>query len=425
MSNIVRKDVLWCGRWTYPDGRVLNVRPRDLDSAVSNGNAMIQRQLNVPWCWDHQPEVRPVKWQDQAANIAKNVISARTVKFERDGQRVMAAIDVTGLSDREIEAIKRAGKVSARLDRDYIDMRGSGTRYNGLAITHVAVTPTPVEPNQGPFLMGQSDSRETYYLGYGAMADELEDDDKDTDLDDTAGEEVDAPAEVEPEITPEAAAPAPALPAAPAMDPLVTQVVTDLATAGINLTGVQNMITDWPTFASALRLAVGLGAKGNQSTPSGDPAMTATATNAAPGPNQPFMMSQAAMQKAYPVRVENDRADVKARIKKLFRKGKATGPMRDRLVNEFDEFEMSYSGGKLQRSGPLLALKILDDYIPEGTFLKPGEQTNSGTAYDMSGTRPVAAPNQYTDKPLEKITEEIGDDIAAKAARFSKPGAKN
>lgn len=400
--GILWKDVLWLGKWTTPDGRSLTVRRPDLQTVVANGRKMLAENLGIPWCWDHQPDAMPVEMShsvyahtDRRANFTRNVITPKTVAFEvrqgENGPAVFAGFDTDGLSKDEVEQIKRAGNVSCRIDRGFWDARGKGRKYDGLSISHIAVTPKPLEPNQGPFFMSALRcADESFFLGYGTMAKENgePDGDEPTNVEtapanDDTMDPVDLEVADEPAIEPAVEVPpvAEVPPPPPAVDPLVQSVMGSLAALGIPLPA-DGSITDLGGLNLALKIAVSMGAKAT----AGEDNMNCTGGDTTTA-NPPMLMSQSAMAQKYPDRVDNDRRNLKSQINLLFKQGKINGPIRDAMLQEFESFEMSYSGSRLCVRGLLSAVQQLKKLVPVGTFL------GRGKSFDMSQTTQVNPPD--------------------------------
>lgn len=417
MGNTVWKDVLWLGRWSYPDGRVLNVRPQELQQAAANGRAMLASKLDLPWCWDHQPDALPQSVEmsasiyadpDKRADAARNTITRATVGYQirnvpGKGPTLFAGFDPTGLSAQELDSIRRAGKVSCRVERNFVDARGSGKRYPGLAISHIAVTPKPLEPDQGPFLMSRVEfpvSDESFFLGYGQMA-------KNKDGDTVGSAEIESGDDIV-DLENAEASTDPATPAPPAIDPNIASIMASLMILGVPLPQ-DNSITDIGTLALALKIAGQMGAKAGSAT--GDTGMNFGSGDASSGPSAPMMMSQADMQAKAPARVENDRANLRAMISLLVKKGHCDGPTRDKMLSEFDSFELSYAGSKLVSRGLLAAVRAMQKYVAPGTFLGKG----SPGSFDMGQTSVVELPDRFTS---ESAAEKHEKDIEAKCKKL-------
>lgn len=437
------KDILWEGTWTYPDGRRLTVTERDLHNAANQGNRMLASGLVVPWCWDHQPGVTPAPVEmslsvlgdpNVRAKVARNTIPAATTrlrveeKVRPDGKKrkvLVAEFDDSRLSAGEKKGMADAGRVSCRVARNLWDARGNGRVYKGLVVQHIAVTPSAIEPDQGEFEMslaampelargkcdeswdmaaGKYDGDEeegeeeiAEMEGDGALADTAEGEDP---LADVPGPPLPPPAPVVP-------------PPPPGPPPEMQVILQSLSAMGLPLPTDQ--ITDLSQLAMALKIAAGLGGQLKGAPGAGDPDADLTATaGVQPGQGPPMLMSQAAMLTRAPDTVARDRANVRAKIDRLHRRGKIPGPTYDALVREHGTFEMSYTaGGRLHKGGLIRDLAVLDRYLPEGMF----GRKSAGEQYDMAvagmnadGIAPVNPPAVYRDADgltkLEDLMEE-------------------
>ena len=399
---VIWKDVLWCGKWTMPDGRSLNVRPSDLPSVAANGQKMLASRLGIPWCWDHQPDALPVEMsasvyrdKDRTADAARNIITTRTVGFKvgtiQGKPVVLAGFDTSGLPADEIEKVKRTGKVSCRIDRGFWDARGNGTRYPGLSISHIAVTPKPLEPDQGPFFMSAvRSSRETFFLGHATMAkDSDKPDEEDTGSEDTPIETADLEPDGDEGLPPVDAAPAvPAGP--PPADPNIQSIIGSAAVFGASIPN-DGSINDLQTLALAFKIAAQM--KGGMKPDAApDDGMNATPTPE-PGPNPPMMMSQSAMYQIDPERVKKHRTNLEKRIRRLFRNGQVNGPTCNNMLSELKTFQLSYAGQSVVNSGLVATVTGIEKTVPKGTFLAPKQ--DAGFEMSQAGLTQVPLPQEF------------------------------
>lgn len=393
---VLWKDVLWLGKWTTPDGNSLTVRPRDLHGVAANGQRMIATGLGVPWCWDHQPDALPVEMSssvyrdlDRRAGATRNIITPKTVGFrvaEVNGRpTVLAGLDTTGLPAEEVDRIRRAGAVSCRIDRGFWDARGNGTKYSGLNISHIAVTPKPLEPNQGPFFMSAVRcSDETFLLGHAAMA-------KDTDEPDDDGIPAIDPSELDDDdIVPLTEAPfAPPVPAGPPpADPYIQSIIGSASAFGANIPN-DGSVNDTQTLALAFKIAASMK---KPDTPQDD------AMNAAPtpeqGPSPPMMMSQAAMAELDPEKVKKHRSGLEKRIHRLFRNGQIDGPTCGNMLNKMKAFQLSYAGQNIVQTGLVATVLGIEQTVRKGTFLAP-KQGERGFEMGQGGFTEVPLPAEF------------------------------
>lgn len=397
---MVRKDVLWCGRWEYPGGRVLRVTPADIHAAARNANLMLGRDRHqVPLCWEHQDAARPRPVEmaatvfgsaNERADWARNCI-APAARFvvepdpDRRGKpRLAVEFDAGRLTGDELRRIERAGKVSCRLEFDP-PRWGKAGRYAGLCVSHVAVTPKPVEGLQGPFLMsaaGRAARRRTFDLaaarGFFDMADDAG---KGGDKKGDGGG------------------------AGNGSFGRLVQALQDAYgfTPPDGVADVDGLCLAVETIA-ANKPGGGGDEFGLDDEPDPDKATVG-------GETPPLMMSQAEYAKKWPARVTNDRAEVASEIRAMYKAGQLPKPAAESLLAEFKAFEMSYvaADGTVADTGLVAAVRWLKKAVPKGTFI-------TAKKVDMSTTE-VDPPDKFTRSDgLAKVIEKQ----KAIAARYSK-----
>ncbi len=388
--NSVWKDVLWPGKWSFPDGRVLELTSDKIASVYANGKAMLAAGLDVPFCWEHQPGAQPHPVElssavygdkDKRADWAKNVIApAVDYRIKSDparGNVLEAAFDKDRLTVDELNSIEKCGKVSCRLDKNFRDAR-DGKVYDGFSVSHIAVTPKPLEPNQKPFQMSQS-CEESFYFGI-AQDDDGDDDDK----------------PVKKQKTDDSAA-----------DDAPKGGSTDVAMICEALRGEGWNIPDEVVDADGLVIAIKAGSapKSDPNDPAGTgQAKTTTAAGAAP-----LMMSQSEMYAQRPAIVDADRREVCRRIQILVESGRVAPPVAKQLQHEFSSFELSYDGGNYASTGVIAELKAYEK-LPEGMVMKPGP------GFDMSAVNP---PPEFTDKSKKEQADAVAKDVADRAEKYA------
>lgn len=412
MAALVKKDVLWTGRWKYPDEE-LRIGRADLLQAVANGNAMIRDGLAVKYCWDHQPGVIPMppgQWTKlladpaKAAEFSKSVITD-AVGFElgqnKAGKPVVHALfDPARLNPTELAQVLRAGTVSCRLDRNFREARVGGNKYPGWSISHIAVTPKPVELRQEPFiLMSRADwpSDRTVFMGEGApMAAEAKDD-------------TPPPKDATPKDAPpaEETTPEPELGAAgQEFKKLLANLSTLGFVAGESVKDIKTLNIALEAIANNGGLDDGVGDDDDALDPNAP-----EATTGAPGGGMPMMMSQAEMAKKYPARVANDRAEAIALVKTAVREGRIPANTGDQYLADLTGFQMSYAGGTLQRSGVLAKIDLLAD-LPKGTFITARKH---GLRKSFAMGRNGAAGTEVADPPAKFAKTQSPDEASAEA----------
>lgn len=421
------KDVLWTGRWEYPE-EVLTLGDRDVRQAVLNGNCMIGKGSAVKLCWEHQPNVVPKpasQWAreladpNNAATFAKSVIADATqFRMARgDGGKpiVQAIIDDSKLSASERQQIERAGKVSCRLDRNFRDP-ATGTLYPGWSISHIAVTPKPVQAKQGPFVqMSRSDwpSERTVFMGEGKpMADENDDKPKKKEppTDDAQPKDGDGDGEVNEGEEGDAGGEAiPSSPQGPTGNRAKLMRLMAVMNAGWGI-NIPETVMDFDSLILALEtLAANPTEQPNDAAL--DP-LDPNATTAAPGAGgsgMPMMMSSLELAKSHPRKVQNDRDELKGDIKALVRSGQIPAYVGQEWLEKVDAktFTMSYVKGdnSLVRDGLIAAVDAIRENVIKGTFLsRKGTKQMSG----LGRTTEVAPPKQFatdTNTPTDLSAE--------------------
>lgn len=440
------KDVLWEGRWTFPDGRVLTVGPDDLERYAHTARRMLASGLPLPWCWDHQPGVGPVPVQmsqtlysdpEARAAAARNTINVDTTGVrveERDhkGRKrkvLVAEFDDGRLTAEQKAAVAAAGRVSCRVDRNLWDARGNGRVYKGLCISHIAVTPRALEPDQGPFQMsatapelirGKSD--EHFYMASGKY-----DGDEPDGGDEGAGvaAETAEPDAVDPAILTADTAPPPLPPEPAGPPPELQSVIASLKAMGIALPADE--IADWKQLDLLLKSLSLMGIQARDAT-GGDPDADLTATVGAGAP--PMLMSQSQMYASQPDIVERHRKGIRAGIAAAHRDGQLSGPMHDQFLAEFqgDSFEMSYyPSGRLKKNRLIADLDALRRRVPRGTF----GRRSAGDAYDMAvsgfdaaAVGEVPPPARYRERDgAAKLDDLMEESFARMGLPKAKPAA--
>ncbi len=318
------KDVLYPGTYHLPDGRRITYTPSDVQHLSRRLLDMTQAGLQVPLCWDHQHEAKPVQMGTGGADRHKwNLGFATGARLTPEGY-LEASLDVP--VDEDARRLPAVRYVSPEIVNDYVD--GSGRKWPGLSITHVAVTSRPVQHKQSPFKPVQ--------LGYAPVWLSLGDMDM---ADEEKGTKKKSSSEPDGDE------------AASGGD--VKKILGLLKSKGVPLpedTTSENFMD---------RLMVALVATGASEDGAGDTEIEGGGTDdtdvAAP---PPVMMSMDQVQtenNALKSRlVASERAGLAARIRALSQSGKVTKQIRDKLLEELNTVQLS-----LDRNGQLLNSKLL------------------------------------------------------------------
>lgn len=141
-----KKDCLYVGDWHLPDGRVFSCDGPLRDSLARRARDMLAAGLHIPLAWEHQDDAYPLSEDERRANRARfNLGFLKDAAVAGGALEIVA--DVPGEDDaRRLPSVKF---VSPEIRWDWRD--GTGRVWEGPSITHVAVTPRPVQHAQQPF----------------------------------------------------------------------------------------------------------------------------------------------------------------------------------------------------------------------------------------------------------------------------------
>lgn len=338
--QLVQKDVLWPGSWKFRDGRTLTLTADQIRTAFVNTQEILDSGYDVPWCWEHQRNACPVEMStaladgDARAEWSKNCFSrvrGLELKSTNRGPVLMASFDKKDLTADELNRVGKAAKVSCWVQENAINPR-TGKVYEGYSVFHVAVTPKPVEPNQGKFLMNWIGGGESYFFGD-------EDDLVELKKAEETKPDPETPTTSESETKPD-----------------VPRIVQALREAGWS---IPEEVVDTDQLVIAIK-AAGMPSK----------AEDADHVKTESGGSPPMLMSQAAMEKERPGIVKADRRDIERRIKAIVETGRVAPPIGKRLTAQFTGFQLSYANGEVALKGPLSELAAYEK-LPAGMVMKP------------------------------------------------------
>jgi hypothetical protein len=145
------KDVIKPGTVRLPDGRKVTFTRQDVDRMRQRVAEMAAAGLQVPVAWNHQ-DAGPMSAADILASRAKHVIGHAS-GAALDGGTLAVTLDV---DDADARQLARTKYVSPEIIWDYVD--GTGRKWDGPSITHIAVTGRPVDPHQQPFIQLSQDA---------------------------------------------------------------------------------------------------------------------------------------------------------------------------------------------------------------------------------------------------------------------------
>ena len=148
------KDVLSPGTFyaTGLDGsrRRVTYTRADVDRLARRVNDMVTARRQVPVCWDHQDDARPLA-PGEAAPQSASASAKNTFGWVKGASWAPPARSFSSSTfpTSPTAQMEKARYVSPEIIPDFED--GDGYLWRGKSITHVAVTPQPVRHRQGPF----------------------------------------------------------------------------------------------------------------------------------------------------------------------------------------------------------------------------------------------------------------------------------
>lgn len=142
----VWKDILYPGRWHLRDGRTFECSQSDLSHYTRRMKDMIAAGLPIPLSWEHQASVKPGNPDEARAERTKLTLGHTSAV--RDSAGILETrLEVPDAADaKKLPAVRF---VSPFIEWDFVD--GSGKKWDGPSITHIAVTPRPIQHTQRAF----------------------------------------------------------------------------------------------------------------------------------------------------------------------------------------------------------------------------------------------------------------------------------
>lgn len=315
-----RKDIAWPGRYRLPDGKWIQFSRNDTAFLHQRAREMLDAGLQIPVSWEHQDDAQPLTTAEAKANTAKfNLGFIADSSVGPDGI-LESIVDVPVASDAErLEAVPF---VSPEIRYNWTD--GLGKLWPGPSITHVAVTPRPVNHQQKRFekvSLSQYAATEPIRLSLADYEGDMADDVDDTVMSDVPADDA-ASAEV------------------PGGD--LQEVLSLLAEQGLVLdpsTTAENFIDHLKTALHTKKAHVGAmdpDKDGDNDTSS----VTDTDNDQGNGniveESSPVMMS---MQSRL---ADLERDGLKRRIRDLLQSGRITPPLHKSLLNDLGTVRMSF-----------------------------------------------------------------------------------
>lgn len=437
------------GRYRLSDGRTVEYTRSDCKNAMVQGNRMLSAGLRAPVCWMHDPEAEPAYLSaTKQATGAPDAWMAKGFVGEPVKYRLARDGSVEGLlnfhDEKDAEQFRRVGAVSPRVDFDWTDERGK--TWKGCTISHVAVTPRPIQRGLSkPHPAYPSDyfahgatpgrSRLTHYLGHAtklegdAMGGSPEEEEElpeaeagaDPAMPEAAagggGEALPegAPAEGG-DIVPEADEAAAIPEAEPEPDPALTtgsdplpRLVAALAKLGIKV-GEAKHIDDLASRVEAIAEHTG-------GTPDlDDPSATELESDEVAGksPNAPDAKGNIesapmppALMAHYTKAANVESATIEKRIQKLFRNSVIDGAYQRDLIGELKKAPLSHESfntdGSLRPFPLLIKLEALER-LPAGPFAR---RKPANLSHGRGETETVRPPEELTKQA--RIDAEVAD----------------
>lgn len=141
------KDVLYVGKWHPPGREPVEFKPDDLAHYARRVKDMLAAGLQIPLSWEHQDEAKPMTEADRKAAKAKHTLGwAKQAELHPDGYLTVVTEVPNEEDGKKLPAVRF---ISPEIVHDWKD--GTGKVWPGPSITHLAVTPRPVQHKQQPF----------------------------------------------------------------------------------------------------------------------------------------------------------------------------------------------------------------------------------------------------------------------------------
>ncbi len=148
MVRRFEKDILRVGNWHLPDGRVFRATPERVRHLGQRLSEMLQAGLQIPLAFEHQEATGPMTADEAAAalraKVQRTLGHAMSAKLDEDGETILGLFEVP--VDADGDSLLRNRFVSPEVVQNFRD--GNGRVWPGESISHVAVTPRPVQHRQ-------------------------------------------------------------------------------------------------------------------------------------------------------------------------------------------------------------------------------------------------------------------------------------
>jgi hypothetical protein len=150
MSQRFVKDCLWPGKYRLNDGREVEYTPEQVRHLGRRMREMVKAGLQVPLAYEHQDVAKPMSPEQLSQYRAEKVkLTAGYAAGCHLDENGYLQTEVEADSDEDAKNIRKIKFVSPEITRDFVD--GTGKKWPGLSITHLALTNRPVQHKQQPF----------------------------------------------------------------------------------------------------------------------------------------------------------------------------------------------------------------------------------------------------------------------------------
>lgn len=390
---VFEKDVLYPGRYRLADGRTVEYSRDDVAHLKQRLKDMAAAGIQVPVAWEHVDEAKPQTAEQRASNRAKWNLGFTLDADETTDGFLVAKVDVPGEEDaKRLPSVRFA---SPEIVENFTD--GTGKVWPGKSITHIAVTPRPVQHNQQPFKSVQLSGGVVRL----SLTDRVGGDDQS--VRQSLGERLsEAHAVPEKNKTKEADVGE----GKDQADAKFQECLECLRADNYGLpddTTPENLIERLHTAALTKRKMMGdQYGTGGQSTPSGEGV-------------SPVTMSMEQRLVATEKRLlQREKEQLVLRIGNLFSTGRVSKPLRDKLLQEASTVQLS-----LDESGELKDIKLLakvEAYEALPASFSTPERLSNGQGDDMTavdapdGMAGAPRTREEVDRAVDEFLELVGRD---------------
>lgn len=369
---IYTKDVLYPGAYRLPDGRRVNYSRQEVERLAKRANEMLAHGLHIPVCWEHQDGIRVSRAERLADRARLNLGHVVAARAHPEG---FLEIDIDVPNDEDAKRLPSARFVSPQFEFDITD--SDDRKWDGRSLTHVAVTPRPVQHRQQPFRPKAQEalgvvSRAVERLSLDGYLGEKEKmaEENDTSADDGGAE-----------------------------GGSLGDLIEALKGAGLS---IPDEVQDIAGLIIAVKASSGNTADTTDSTDT-IPDATGDTEGVSEASGGPVMMSADAQKRidALEARlVQSERKSLERRVRDLLRLGKVPKAIHDRLLADLKTERLSLDQAGNLQAGKLLAQVEAYEALEPSPFLRERLST------DTAGLREVEPPTRS--RPTnEKETDAV------------------